>query len=217
MSRTSIFAIAMTAICTLQTHQALADSYLDSAWLACQTSSKGFQFRNADYGIANARSRTIRDCTSNAHTNNGQCRYNISCDADFTGSYARCVTRSRGFTFYDGDTDLHTALGRTVSNCEQSAHTNNGECRANVECTGGHSSPPPYTPPPYDPGPPTHYPPAPPYADPNRQVVCSTTSNGRAFNLPGRGADIVIARVIAACRINHYTDKEACVRNAYCQ
>ncbi|MGZ3688801.1 MAG: hypothetical protein ACXVBW_10900, partial [Bdellovibrionota bacterium] len=62
------------------------------------------------------------------------------------------------------------------------------------------------------------YVPAPPPEDPNRNYVCSTQSNGRSFNVPGRGYRQTLAKVIFVCRqAAPYTNANECAANAYCQ
>jgi hypothetical protein len=199
-----------------------------NGWTSCRTSSQGRQFQNADYGIESARSRAINDCQQDSYTNSGECRYNISCDGESPGAYARCTTQSQGRNFLDGSSDASTARDSVINRCIQDSYTNNGECRYNVRCEGGASyyppqpqpQPPVYVPYPPQPQPqPGYNPPQPPYGngDPNRMYACTTQSNGRSFSVPGRGYNETRYRVILVCQQSAYTDKQACDYNAYCQ
>jgi hypothetical protein len=162
----------MTVMSTFVTVPAFADDYYGNpnGWTTCQTQSQGRQFRDADYGVDAGRARTLLGCTQNPYTNNGECRYNVSCEGEIPGAYARCTTRSQNRAFLDGGADLNQVRNAVMQACEQNPYTNNGECRYNVSCDGGgvyQPAPPVYQPAPpvYQPAPPV-YQPAPPVYQP---------------------------------------------------
>jgi hypothetical protein len=219
-----------------------APAFADYGWYTCRTNSNGYQFSDGASDRESARQSTINDCTSNAYTANGDCRYNVSCDGDSPYFWARCTTTSNGYTFRDGGADVVTTREGVINQCTSNPYTNNGACRANVHCDGGSYSPyppqpyppappNPYPPQPYPPAPPNPYPPqpyppAPPNPYPHQPVppgpgthmwVCTTQSNGRHFSVPNRDYNMGMSAVINQCIQNGFTNGGECQANARCQ
>jgi len=65
----------------------------------CNTVSQGYRFQDANADWKLAVEHTVKNCTSNNNTNDGECRYNLRCFGDgrfdFEQTYARCSTQSR--------------------------------------------------------------------------------------------------------------------------
>lgn len=218
--KTKMMNLALCCLSMASASVASADGY----WTTCTTMSNGYQYRDADYGMEQARNRTVRACTSNYNTNPGECRFNSRCDGEYPGVYARCSTQSAGLTFKDGDINVRAAQDRVIRACTSNYSARPGDCRYNLRCDGGYADPgypqpqPPYYPPQPQPQPPYYPPqPQPPYEDPNRQFVCTTRSNGREFSVPGRGYQATRAKVVAICQQSGYTNHYECDRNARCQ
>jgi len=205
--------------------------------LECSTTSKGYSFSNWGYDKETVRSDIIHRCEAHSLTNNGECRAFATCQGDMPGERIVCSTTANNSRFVDGGSSWQANIvrERLRARCESYMGYTAPQCTRAMVCTDASPNPAP-VPEPYPPSPipapvpapvpqpvPVPYPPAPapmppaPPVDDNRQYVCTTSSNGRDFNVPGKGFYRTRDKVIFACQQSPYTNPYECQQNAYCQ